>query len=341
MMILRNIFLMFLVTVISCVVPGSAAADNDAGDSTFGVFEYVVEQAEGSLAEIVASLEGAVTGAGWQLLATAEGGIPEDCSYQSRVICCYDPAYAAALIEANSVTGAYAVVDRIGIFEDENGTHVSIVNPNSINRTILMDDTNYLEMSETHRLALREMIAAAITGTTSRKQYGQPRSEGYIGKTMGVVAGGKFSDMIKDKGKTGNGSLSEVAGRMRNTLGQTSKKWGLHQVYTVDLSEFGIIVMGTTGEELSRKSYEIVKSGLDDSRQDFACPGNAYVAAYPLEIVLYQEGDNVSVSMVEAMFRMKMYFEDAGKWSFMNNMKMPGSIDKELKKQIKKGLKGS
>ena len=38
------------------------------------------------------------------------------------------------------------------------------------------------------------------------------------------------------------------------------------------------------------------------------------------------------------MYRMKMYFEDAGKWAFMKNMGMPGSIHDELAGQIKSAL---
>jgi hypothetical protein len=38
------------------------------------------------------------------------------------------------------------------------------------------------------------------------------------------------------------------------------------------------------------------------------------------------------------MFRMKMYFEDAGKWAFMKNVRMPGSIQDELGEQVKTGL---
>jgi hypothetical protein len=43
----------------------------------------------------------------------------------------------------------------------------------------------------------------------------------------------------------------------------------------------------------------------------------------------------VKVRFIDAMYRMKMYFEDAGKWAFMKNMGMPGSIADELKTQIK------
>lgn len=44
------------------------------------------------------------------------------------------------------------------------------------------------------------------------------------------------------------------------------------------------------------------------------------------------------VRLVNVMYRMQMYFEDAGKWAFMKNMGMPGSIQDELTAQIKGAL---
>ena len=35
------------------------------------------------------------------------------------------------------------------------------------------------------------------------------------------------------------------------------------------------------------------------------------------------------------MYRMKLYFEDAGKWAFMKNMGMPGSIQDEVAAQVR------
>jgi hypothetical protein len=33
---------------------------------------------------------------------------------------------------------------------------------------------------------------------------------------------------------------------------------------------------------------------------------------------------------LDEMYRMKVYFEDAGKWAFMKNMRMPGQIEDEI-----------
>jgi hypothetical protein len=82
-----------------------------------------------------------------------------------------------------------------------------------------------------------------------------------------------------------------------------------------------------------------VGSGSDSARDNYQCPGLAHAAAYPIEIVVARDGDSVKVRMVDTMYRMKMYFEDAGKWAFMKNMGMPGSIHDELAEQIASAVK--
>ena len=81
-----------------------------------------------------------------------------------------------------------------------------------------------------------------------------------------------------------------------------------------------------------------MKEGTDETRADFACPGIAYAAAFPLELVLVEEDGEVKVLIIDAMFRMKMYFEDAGKMKFAANMKMPPSLEGEMRDKIEDSL---
>jgi hypothetical protein len=334
----RNVSRAAVLAVMLSLAVGLAATDGHAGEETYGVYQYVVEKAQGSFDDISTSLEAAAVAEGWQVLATVDAGVPGDCSYRARAFVLYMPSYAAEIVGANRKTGPYAVFDRVSLLTDENGTHVSVVNPHSINRTVLMDDTAYEAMTGAHLKALRAMILSAVEGTPSDRQYGQMRDEGYIGKTMGVVAGGKFEDLIQEKATVDGADYTQVATSVYKGLSETGKKWGMHAVCRVDMPEHKLVIIGTTGTPMDSKSFDIVKAGGDESRKDFACPGISHAAAYPIEVVVSQEGSAVNVYMVDAMFRMKMYFEDAGKWAFMNNMKMPGSIDKELKKQIKEGI---
>jgi len=81
-----------------------------------------------------------------------------------------------------------------------------------------------------------------------------------------------------------------------------------------------------------------VGAGGDDARQSYQCPGLAHAGAYPIEVVVTRDGEKVKVRTVDAMYRMKLFFEDAGKWAFMKNMGMPGSIHDEIAGQIKAAL---
>ena len=93
-------------------------------------------------------------------------------------------------------------------------------------------------------------------------------------------------------------------------------------------------LVGFTGGPMESKSYSIVGPGLDQSRAKYACPGLDHAAAYPIELLVVQEGSDVKVLLIDEMFRMKMYFEDAGKMKFAANMAMPGSIEDELRDLI-------
>jgi uncharacterized protein (DUF302 family) len=313
-------------------------ADPQNAKKEYGVYEYVVQSAQGSFDEIATALENAATAAGMRLLAKVDAGVPKNCSYKARVFVLYDSAYAQQIMAANRQTGPFAVVDRLNLFEDENGLHVAVVNPHSINRTVLMDDQKYEAMTAARLQALRTMITAAVPGKASDKQYGQMRAAGYIGKTMGVMAGGSFDGKLVDLAVVREGNWKEVAAKVRRALSQKSKQWGMHLIYELELPAYETALFGTTGTPMDSKSFSIVGAGADETRKKFKCAGLAHAAAYPIEIVVAKEDDAVKVRLVEVMFRMKMYFEDAGKWAFMKNVRMPGSIQDELGEQVKTGL---
>jgi hypothetical protein len=308
------------------------------GEGGYGVYQYIVRNARGAFDEIGSAIEARAVSEGWEVVAAIDAGVPDDCHFSARVFVLYDSLYAARVIGANPKTGPFAALDRVTVFEDENGLHVSVVNPHSINRTILMDDSAYEEMTASHLMALRKMIAAAVDGETSRTEYGQFREGGYIGKTMGVMAGGKFEDLLREKAGVPGQSYKKVAARVREGLRETSEQWGMEYAYQVDIPEFDMMILGATGTPMDSKSFEIVRQGSDQSREDFECPGIAYAGAYPIEVVVAERKGEVTVYMTDVMYRMKMYFEDAGKWAFMKNMSMPGSIEEEVAEQIENGL---
>ena len=300
----------------------------------YGVYEYVVLNAEGTVLEISETLSASLTQAGWKALANFEAGVADECSYKVRVLAVNDSAYTASVMDANKKTGPFGVVDRIAVFEDEKGVHVSVLNPHSILRTILMDDHKYKTLAENHLQKLRTIIIENTEGTVSEKQYGQIRKKGHISKTMGVMAGGDFITKLEDKATLAEADLLAIAEKIKTGLSKKGEEWGFNLVYELNLPAYETIILGTTSAKMETKSYGIVGAGSDNSRDDFKCPGQASAPAYPVAVVITKEDSNVNVRVVNMMFRMKIYFEDAGKWAFMKNMGMPGSLMDEIEMQI-------
>lgn len=335
MSLLMKVLPLFLLIVLTPLV---TAAEDDLPE--YGVYEYVVRNTSAGFEATCSAINEAVENSSFVLLTTCDVEGPKDCGFRSTVYAIYEPDYAKALLGANRRTSPFAIVDRINVFEDEEGTHISIVNPLSINRTILMDDTTYSELSNDHRLSLRSLITETVAGEASDKQYGEFRNTGYIGRTFGIMAGGDYSDKINDIMEIEGGNLDEVIEKLQGKMADSVGEWGMQLAYTLNLPEEGIAVLGTTGTSMASKSYSIVKAGGDKTRKNLSCPGLAYAGAYPIEVVVSRDDNGtVKVSLCHIMYRMKMYFEDAGKWAFAKNMDMPGSIQDELKDQIHAALR--
>lgn len=153
---------------------------------------------------------------------------------------------------------------------------------------------------------------------------------------MGVMAGGDFAGKIEDIAVT-TGDFKTVATALSKALSVPGTEWGLKKEFEIKLSE-NMILFGISGRKMEAKSFDIVRSGGDDQRADFACPGLSHAAAYPFQVLLVKDGVNIKVRMVTAMFRMKIFFEDAGKMAFMKNMTMPGSLASELQAMVEKAI---
>lgn len=300
-----------------------------------GVYEFVIKKATLSFEDASIALERAIEMSSFEFIQKLEVAVPENCSYKAEVFVLFDSSYAEKLLSINKLTAPFALVNRILLFEDEDGVHVSLVNPTNINRTILMDDEKYNDLSESNRISLRELIVSAVPGEKVEKQYGQLRKKGYIGRTMGIMAGGAFDGKIKDVEEIPNTGFSETVERLQKSMSTPGQKWGMKLAYTIVIENQKIAILGSTSPRIEIKSFSIVKAGSDKSRKKFSCPGIAHAAAYPIEVVVAEEEGKVKVRLVNIMYRMKMYFEDAGKWAFAKNMGMPGSIQDELEVQIK------
>ncbi|NNE71620.1 MAG: DUF302 domain-containing protein [Rhodothermales bacterium] len=302
------------------------------------VYSYLRTDLSQPVAEVSAQIQEMASSAGLEVQASLEAGVPDGCSFAAEVLVLHDPDYAASLMAMNPRTGAFATTDRILVFEDERGTHVSMVDPVAVVRTVMLDLPSATELARTHRSRV-EAALAALPGDPASKGYGPSRDRGLIGKTMGVMAGGPFDEKVQEHGRV-NRTRAEVATALQSALTGTGT-WQLSAKYRLDYPNQGITVLGVTGASMEARSFEIVKEGSDGDRGSLQCPGTAHAAAYPIELVIREDGDEVAIEFIDAMYRMKMFFEDAGKWAFMKNMGMPGSIADDLKDALSRAGAGS
>jgi len=310
-------FIGFSIALSSSVLAQDVRVFEDANDFT------------GSIEAEAARLTGLLEAGGFQVLASREAAVPGECTFGATVLSVFDSEFSNAAFDLNAETAPYAVVNRVVVFEDENGGHVAYTNPNSILRTVFVDDSSAEEATDIHRTKLREAL-----GATASTGFGQKRGRGHIGKTMGVMAGGPFNDKLGSFKTVENASWDDVASNVETAFNDPSGSWNLEIVYRLDVADQNLTVFGISGARMESKSFSIVGAGSSKARKGFDCPGIAYAASYPLEVVVRQNASNVDLEMVDAMFRMKMYFEDAGKWAFMKNMTMPGSLAGEIKDRV-------
>ncbi|NQV72845.1 hypothetical protein HQ496_06965 [bacterium] len=297
------------------------------------VFETLATY-EGPLEVALNSAKSHLESGGFEILSDMKAGVPDGCTFPVAVIAYRDPQTNQKLLEMDPQTAPYALVNRVVLFEDETGGHIAFVNPKSIYRTVFEDNPEVIVLAEGHRDRMKQVFQGS-----SSHAYGQTRDKGYIGKTMGVMAGGTFSDKIETLLVVPKSQQKQVSDLIQQQFGDADGKWGLDVAFRFDLDEQNAAILGIAGREMEAKSFSIVGAGSDKSRKELSCPGTAYAAAYPLEIVALQVGEDVHIQLVSAMFRMKMYFEDAGKWAFMKNMGMPGSLTSEIKDRIERVLK--
>ena len=323
-------------TTAAAWAPESHAPTRPAAEE-YGVYLMLVEGAQVGFDEALETLRTGIDGAGWQLLTDYSAGVESgDCDFRAHVFVVSSSEYAAQVM-AHGVGAAFALPLRVAVFEDENGVHVAAANPLSLNRTIVAEE-GFGEQSQAAAGALQQMVAG-FGDAVAADQFGQVRDRGLIGKTMGIIAGGPFPDKIEEIAST-DGQIADVADQLWAGLEELGgeRRWATRPVYRLDLPEHDAVIIGVTGDPIESKSFQIVGAGSNDARDDFACPGIDHAAAYPVELVLYQDGDRVRVTLIDEMFRMKMYFEDAGKMKFAANMRMPGSIENEIRDKVEESL---
>jgi uncharacterized protein (DUF302 family) len=296
----------------------------------YGVYVKVTEKIAGPFDAVVKNTEGLLNKAPLKVLASYEAAVPEGCGFKAHTIVFTSPAYDQKIM-SHGVMSVFALPLRAEIYSDRQGTNVAFLNPASINRTVL-GDTAAKDLSVSQMKELSALLASAGKGSVVNRQIGEIRSEGYVGG----MGGGHFKDKIDEiykKEDTGS-NFGSIAAQVKESILSNKKGWRL--VYTFEPAR-DVVVYGVINPKTEARAFGI--AGEKRASDSNPCPGIDHAAAFPIEVVVLKDRGMVKVLTLDEMYRMKVYFQDAGNWAFMKNMRMPGQIEKEIVDISSSGLK--
>lgn len=330
------------VLALSTVAFAAGATPAPVGDGEeYSVYLRVVDAVEMTTAEAVEALEDALPDAGWEVLARVPtGGIPGECEASGETLVIRKPAYAPALLRHGN-HAAFAIPLRVSVFEDDLGVHVGVMDPRSMLRTMVAEEGFDHDWSTIHG-DLMGVMERAFPGAVNPTGYGQWRDEGRIGKTFGIMAGGPFPEKIETilALPAATETPAEVATRLLDGLAAPGgSEWGIRSVFALEVNP-DLALVGVTGDAMEVKAYQIVGAGNQKEREDVRCAGVDHAPAFPINLLVERDGTGIRIRLVDEMFRMKMYFEDAGTMAFARNMGMPGSIEDEIREKVEAVLGG-
>jgi hypothetical protein len=333
---LRSRFATSVLSLAAAVlVLGASTPDPRDENGQYSVYLRLLDSNETTLSEAVEALSSAFEAGGWTLLASlTTGDAPGVCEATGRTLVVYHPDHVAGILEQGA-HGAFAVPLKVTVFQDQLGLHVGVMDPRNLHRTMVAEEGRDEEWA-----ALTDQLIAvaesAFPGQVNPVGYGQWRDKGRIGRTFGIVAGGAFPGKVETIAKVSGdrATPAEVANVLLGSLGIPGEwEWGMTGVFAVELSP-DVALVGVTGPAMENRAYQIVGNGNDEARKDVPCAGIDHAPAFPLNLLVQRVDSEIRVSLVDEMFRMKMYFEDAGKMAFMSNMGMPGSIEHEIREKV-------
>ncbi|NOX17110.1 MAG: hypothetical protein GXO87_02380 [Chlorobi bacterium] len=255
---------------------------------------------------------------------------------------------------------------RIGIYEDPSGVNVVITDPETINRIVFNDlyendkedvYNQVIEKTKPFKDELISLLHAAAGGekvSTPMEPIRDDEDLAESSKDMFMMVGemtffndeDQFPEIYEKKNKEGFDGIKKLRDQFLSNIkyfepveDDMEYRWYPEKsdllwkvISQIESPKKDAILLGLTRPRTEAESFNIAGSSREDDSNK--CPGIDHVTAYPIEVLLIQEGDEIKVYTQREMFRMDMYFWDAGMSAFMDHMSMPGILDESIKKAL-------
>ena len=338
--------------------------------SEHGIYLQLIKNSDQNLTETIRAIANNLKSAGFKILAVRDVATPDivrekpeqQCGFTAKEVLFTSDEYVNFLTNYGSKYITAAML-RAAVYQTPHGTQVNIVDPETINRIVFNDlydndeEAKYNEVinkTKMFRTKIIDAVHALGSGSTVNKPMPPVRSDEDLAessKDMFMMVGhmtfftdeDQFPIIYKKKARDVQSQIPELISKIKSNI-QTEKpgnddieyrltkspdvlKWKtVAEIYSADKSA---AILGITRPRTEGLSMDI--AGASRETAENKCPGIDHAGAFPIEVVIYQEGENLIVRTPREMFRMDMFFWDAGMKAFMNHMNMPKLLDESLK----------
>lgn len=337
--------------------------------SDHGIYLQTVSNISSDVEIVATKVDSELVKNGYSILSNREISTPdmvrEDkqdlCGYEAKLIIFTSPEYIDLL---TSFGNKYLVASflRAGIYQTPAGTQITFANPETINRVIFNDleEEKYKEIIDatikvkqelvdlTHALQLGENVNIELEPIRDDEDLFEASRDMFmmVGPMTFFQDEDQFPMIYSEENTAGIQGLTILLNKIQSNLKEfepmeddieyrwtpnpTDLQWEvIAETFSADSAA---VLLGITRPRTEAVSFRIAGEKRQDENN--FCPGIDHCSAYPIEVLLISEENIINVYSPREMFRMDMYFWDAGKMAFMNYMQMPGILDESIKKAL-------
>jgi uncharacterized protein (DUF302 family) len=333
-----------LVVLIFAMVVGTSPV---LAAEEYGIFERILE-ASGSFNDTTAALEKAIAESKFTLHAkrdlTSIGKVQ-----QVRVYVLTSKAYMeTAKDEAPNTISAQIL--RIGVYEYGEGkkVHVDIANPVAHAMVFYSGSKDYDKLISAAKTVEQEFrdLATKMPGQAVQAQLEPIRSEKTLKKFNGdgpakmMAKWRNWSEsqnlVFSAKSEDFQATVEKIDKALRSSKDQgVSDSSGWTLVSNIPVGP-NAVYFGISNDYTEHKCIRINSDFRSEGKaKDAPYPGVDHAPALPLEVLVYNDGNETRVVHYGQMWRMQLYFWDSGYLAFAKNTLIPNiifsSIDEALK----------
>jgi len=218
--------------------------------------------------------------------------------------------------DAVNKTGRYAFFAlplKVGVQQDKGVNKIMFTNPVYTVAAFAKGKDKLINKAKNVKIQLETALLSVKNIEPKKKDFGYSTDEDEIGNWQMM---GQSLYTIARMGDKKFKTIDDAVKALDTSLSQHKNGWS--RVYEIKLAK--AVIIGVSNPKYEKESFDI--GGYD------------HLCAFPIGIVVMDKG-GISAWTLPEMYRMSLYFMDAGMGAFSAHMSMPGEIDDSLNGLLK------